>query len=284
MSKTITGKNLSEEKEIRNAVLEFINSCADIIVSTHDQHKVYDTRPLSEKQTEFKKALKQLGPFTDPQINPLIEKVQSMVHEFQRELGRQTRRRISSLDQLTNVQRSVYDERYEFELRLREIGGLIERKFNEKIIEEENLKVAEKRRLPRPEEISDKKESQESTNLRVLNGLVGEADKEINIIWNAMIRQCKSLGVKLDSNNSSELNEVAIDTLNDPEYKFKWVQEIYLKDLNFFTETRNAVRQKRYFREHLLAQVVKDNTYKKDINISEIRKLLEKSKKRKKIN
>ena len=78
---------------------------------------------------------------------------------------------------------------------------------------------------------------------------------------------------------SSDLKQVAIETFTDPEYDFTYMKEKYFKNLNFFTETRNNTRPNRYFREHLLAQVIRDNTDKKDIKITEIRKLLGKLKK-----
>lgn len=106
-----------------------------------------------------------------------------------------------------------------------------------------------------------------------------EADKERKIIYDAMIKDCRSNKVSFINRESSDLKQVAIETFTDPEYDFTYMKEKYFKNLNFFTETRNNTRPNRYFREHLLAQVIRDNTDKKDIKITEIRKLLGKLKK-----
>jgi len=127
-------------------------------------------------------------------------------------------------------------------------------------------------------------DSQELADLRgeeyfenpALLQLVKEADQEIKIIYSAMIKDIRSKEIKLADSTPSDLQQVAIDALNDPEYTFKWMKEKYVKDPNFFTETRDSSHPKRYFRETVLQQINKEKTPKKIITKREIRNLLKK--------
>ena len=152
---------------------------------------------------------------------------------------------------------------------------------NSLYLEEEVLKISPQiKGLPQVTEKQKmdqiKKDSTKSESLKAFTGLAEKASKEIGIIWNAMMKHLKSIKVEFDNSKPSELQQVSIDILNDPEYKFTWVKEKYLKDSNFFTEMRDSSQPKRYFREHILQQIIKENTHKKDITISEIRELLKK--------
>jgi len=109
-----------------------------------------------------------------------------------------------------------------------------------------------------------------------INILAKEAIKEINIIRDVMIKDIKSRRVRLVDSIPSDLQQVAIDMLDDPEYTFKWIKKADFKDLNLFAEMKNSTHSKRYFKETLLQEIIKRNTSKQDITKPQIRTLIKK--------
>lgn len=136
----------------------------------------------------------------------------------------------------------------------------------------------------RPQIEGDKKVSKKLTDLKeeeylenpAIIQLIKEADEDIKIIYNAMIKDARSRKVAFINSTPSDLQQVAIDTLDNPEYSFKQMDKKYLLDPNFYTETRDSSHPKRYFRETLLQQIIKNKTHLKEITKRKIRNLLKK--------
>lgn len=127
------------------------------------------------------------------------------------------------------------------------------------------------------EKSNDLKKDEHLKNPAVIK-LAKEANQDRRIIYDAIIKDCKSKKVNLADSTSSDLQQAAIHRFNDPEYKFNRMKKEYIEDLNFFTEARHSTHPRRYFRETILQQIIKDQTHLKNISINGIRNLLQKIK------